>query len=209
LSPEEYYALPSITRFVDHIQNLPAVAGSAGALSPIAFALSNAPRIERVAEVSSKKKEKVAKAEAGEAHTPTPRARNAVQFGPPGGALSAGSKVGKEAKRTTTAAGEGVDGKKPKGGASPADARASAVDAGEPAPSMIDLRVGKIIQGAFFAVNYMVATRMISFISCLALQSQGIQMLMDCTSRYVMCAMPRTPAIAVTFFRVSYLHVFP
>lgn len=150
MSPAEYYALPSITRFVDHIQNLPAVAGSAGAPSPIAFALSNAPRIERVPEASSKKKEKAAKAEAGEALTQNPRAGNSIQSRLSGGPAFPSGKVGKEVKikNVSAATGEGAGGKKSKGGASPAEASASAADAGEPAPSMIDLRVGKIIQGA-------------------------------------------------------------
>ena len=148
MRPEEYYALPSITRFVDHIQNLPAVAGLPGAPPPIAFALSDAPKIERAAEVSLKKKEKAAKGDlsAAPANTQVPGAGNLSQSAPEGVA-AVGGKGGKKDKRAPTAASEEAGGKKSKGGGS-APVPASAADAGEPAPSMIDLRVGKIIQGA-------------------------------------------------------------
>ena len=149
MSPEEYYALPSITRFVDHIQNLPAVARSAGAPAPIAFALSDAPRTTRAADVSSKKKEKAANAEAGAAPAPVevPGAGNAAQTALAGGAPPAGGKAGKKGKKASAATSEEPGANKSKGEAAPA----TAADAGSPAPSMIDLRVGKIIQGAFLS----------------------------------------------------------
>lgn len=148
MRPEEYYALPSITRFVDHIQNLPSVAGLPGAPTPIAFALSDAPKIERSAEVSLKKKDKAAKGDfsAAPANLQVPVSQSA----PEGVAAvgGKGGKGGKKDKRAPAAAGEEVGGQKSKGGGS-APVTAPAADTGEPAPSMIDLRVGKIIQGAF------------------------------------------------------------
>jgi aminoacyl tRNA synthase complex-interacting multifunctional protein 1 len=152
LRPEQYYALPSITRFVDHIQNLPAIAGLPGAPTPIAFALSDAPKIERAAEVSLKKKEKAAKGDlsAAPANNQVPGAGNVSQSAPEGVVAvgGKGGKGGKKDKKAPAAAGEEAGGKKSKSGG-PAPVPASAADAGEPAPSMIDLRVGKIIQGAF------------------------------------------------------------
>jgi aminoacyl tRNA synthase complex-interacting multifunctional protein 1 len=152
LSPSETYAHPSITRYFDHIQNLPSVR-SLNAFPTVTFDLDNAPKIERVAEApKEKKKEKVVAQEAAQSVPPSasssaPAAPAAVA--PPSNSTPGDSdqkamkkeKKEKPAKKETSAP---ADNTKAKGAAPPA----AASDSGEPLPSMIDLRVGKIVQGS-------------------------------------------------------------
>lgn len=155
LSPKEYYAYPSLTRYFDHIQNLPAVKASAHSLSPPAFSLipidiESAPKLERKADPPKKKKD------------PKPPAADipATTSNVAASASTAAAKVAEKAKDTAAAAVEaGVDAKgkvnkkKDKKEAAASDAGGkkkggpTAEEAGEPAPSMIDLRVGLIVDG--------------------------------------------------------------
>jgi aminoacyl tRNA synthase complex-interacting multifunctional protein 1 len=150
-SPSETYAYPSITRYFDHIQNLPSVK-SLNAYPTVAFDFDNAPKIERVAELpKDKKKDKpvheVAQSVPTSTSSSTPTAPATVA--PPSNSTPGGSdqkatkkeKKEKPAKKETPAL---ANDSKAKGAAA---AAAATSDSGEPLPSMIDLRVGKIVQG--------------------------------------------------------------
>ncbi|KAF8208935.1 hypothetical protein K438DRAFT_1904472 [Mycena galopus ATCC 62051] len=134
LQPAAYFAHPSVTRYFDHIQACGPVRTAATALAP-AFAhvpldFTDAPRVERVVEAPKKKE----KAKAAEAQEQGPAAATP-------GEGKAQKKEKKEKKKDGAAAGEEGGGKKK--GAAPA--KAVAADDGEPVPSMIDLRVGHIV----------------------------------------------------------------
>ncbi|KAF9534470.1 hypothetical protein CPB83DRAFT_756528 [Crepidotus variabilis] len=132
LQPTEYYSVPAVTRYFDHIQTQPIVRQEADSLGDsfklVLLDLENAPKSERKVE-PSKKKEKASKAtEASSSRVPTDA---------PAPQLDKGKR--KEKKAATNAEGSKEDSKK--GG----KATASAEDDSEPLPSMIDLRVGHII----------------------------------------------------------------
>ncbi|KLO11471.1 nucleic acid-binding protein [Schizopora paradoxa] len=137
--PQQYYALPALTRYFDHIQSRPSVRKAADSVNPplasITFELDNMPKLERKAD-PPKKKEKPAKAE------------GATQSADAGAASKEGKAQKKEKKepkeKGQAAASEGGSSKK---GAANAGNKAAAVaeDSGEPVPSMIDLRVGHIL----------------------------------------------------------------
>ncbi|KAF8073600.1 hypothetical protein FPV67DRAFT_1620837 [Lyophyllum atratum] len=134
LQPPQYYALPTLTRFFDHIQSLPAVRTSADTLSPsfdlVAFDLEDAPKPERKAEPVKKKEKKPAAAEAEKAAVETPAAAAPSEKAPK-----------KEKKEKNKGAAAEDSGKKKAAGGG----KAPAADEGEPVPSMIDLRVGRIV----------------------------------------------------------------
>ncbi|KAJ8080589.1 G4 quadruplex nucleic acid binding protein [Marasmius tenuissimus] len=139
LEPAQYHSQPSITRYFDHIQSRPLVRKSAETLashSLVTFDFENAPKLERVAD-PPKKKEKAPKADAAtaSASAPAPEAKAKE-----GGKQQNTEK--KEKKKEKAAAQPQEAGKKAdkKGGG-----KAPAADDGEPVPSMIDLRVGHIL----------------------------------------------------------------
>ncbi|KAJ6559205.1 hypothetical protein DFH09DRAFT_1162216 [Mycena vulgaris] len=142
LPPAQCFAHPSVTRYFDHIQACAPVRTAADALAPafapVVFDFATAPRVERKVE-APKKKEKAAKtpdapvAEAGTSKAPAEAAASAPGEG------KAQKKEKKEKKKDGAA--DEAGGKK-KGGA---PAKAAAADDGEPVPSMIDLRVGHIV----------------------------------------------------------------
>ncbi|TFY57644.1 hypothetical protein EVG20_g8462 [Dentipellis fragilis] len=148
LQPTQYYAHPAVTRYFDHIQSIPPVRKSADALSPafshIAFDFTNAPAIERKApepkkaakpaqsEQAPAKPAKETPASSSDASNPKAEAKDAGE----------GKAQKKEKKEKKKEGAEGADGKKKAGGGK---AAAPAEDAGEPIPSMVDLRVGHII----------------------------------------------------------------
>nr|GAT60310.1 predicted protein [Mycena chlorophos] len=144
LKPSEYFAHPSVTRYFDHVQSAVPVRIAADALSfaQVTFELADAPRVERKVEPPKKKEKKVATAVNASAppaeSTPPP----AVESAPAPAAEAKPKKEKKEKKEKAPPVGEDAGGKK-KGGA-PAKA-AAAEDSGEPVPSMIDLRVGHIV----------------------------------------------------------------
>jgi len=139
----QYYSHPALTRYFDHIQSRPSVRKAAEPLSPafslVTFDLDNAPRIERKAD-PPKKKEKAPKGEAV--------AAPAVAAAKSGADEAAGQKKEKKEKKEAkekapqAASAEPTAGKKAGGSKA---APAPAEDAGEPVPSMIDLRVGHIV----------------------------------------------------------------
>ncbi|GHJ85364.1 hypothetical protein NliqN6_1766 [Naganishia liquefaciens] len=156
LEPSGYYAIPSVTRYFDHIQHLKAV-NDARALLPnepywlVNFDLDNMPPLERKVEVKekkpkkdaaaaggadasaekkSKKAEKEQPAAAAKADTPAEAAKPATE-----GERPQGQKKEKKPKEKKA---EGADNKKP--------AKAAPPPPTGPLPSMIDLRVGKVLE---------------------------------------------------------------
>ncbi|KAJ7863130.1 hypothetical protein B0H14DRAFT_2739394 [Mycena olivaceomarginata] len=141
LQPPQYLAHPAVTRYFDHIQAAAPVRAAADALAP-AFArvpldFADAPRAERKVE-APKKKEK-AKAPEAQQEAGTSKAPPAEAAAAPGEGKA--QKKEKKEKKKDAAPGDEAGGGKKKG----APAKAAAADDGEPVPSMIDLRVGHIV----------------------------------------------------------------
>jgi aminoacyl tRNA synthase complex-interacting multifunctional protein 1 len=139
--------LPSITRYFDHVQSESVVRTSAESLGDafkvIPLDIENAPAPERKVE-APKKKEKAPKTPAPEASA-TP-AQPATPSSEP--AEQPQKKEKKEKKKDAAAAEGGKDAGKKAGGKG--GAKAPAADDGEPVPSMIDLRVGHIVDSMSF-----------------------------------------------------------
>ncbi|KAF9464176.1 nucleic acid-binding protein [Collybia nuda] len=137
LQPFQYYTHPSLTRYFDHIQSLPVVRRSADAVATpftlLPFNLENAPKPERKVEPPKKKEKKPTGGEKAIAETLEASKPSTSAPGPE-------SKVKKEKKEKKKDASEENAKKKATGGG-----KAAPVDEGEPVPSMIDLRVGHII----------------------------------------------------------------
>ena len=126
-----------MTRYFNHIQSCTPVRVSADTLKPafnlIAFDLENAPKVERKADPPKKKEKKpaevkkvVAVEQAPQEDTPAP---------------SASQKKEKKKEKKNDVVEE--SGKKKAAGGS----KAVPADDGDPKPSMIDLRVGHIVDG--------------------------------------------------------------
>ncbi|TFK40645.1 hypothetical protein BDQ12DRAFT_601097 [Crucibulum laeve] len=139
LSPTEHYTHPSVTRYFDHIQYSSPVRTSADSLgsifSPVVLNIENAPRPERKVEPKKKEKKPAAAAHTTEAEPAETEATPAAATG--GAPIEKTQK--KEKKEKKKDAGE-EGGKKKAGGKA-----APAADEGDPVPSMIDLRVGHIV----------------------------------------------------------------
>ncbi|PFH53906.1 hypothetical protein AMATHDRAFT_136383 [Amanita thiersii Skay4041] len=131
LQPQQYYSHPALTRYFDHIQSSPPVRESADHLSPpfslVPFNVDQAPKIERKAE-PPKKKEKGAK-QSGQSQSATPE--------PSENRAKSASAIQKEKKSKETNDKKNTSINKTKS--------AQQEDVGEPVPSMIDLRVGHIV----------------------------------------------------------------
>jgi aminoacyl tRNA synthase complex-interacting multifunctional protein 1 len=145
LQPAQYHSYPSLSRYFDHIQSRPSVRKSAEALAP-AFELvrldfSTAPPIERKA-LETKKKEKSSKpAEKDAAPTSTPAAIDS------GVTKKAGRSEGKPPKTKEKQGAAAEKAGKKTGADNDKATSAASEDAGPPIPSMIDLRVGHIVEG--------------------------------------------------------------
>ncbi|KAA1470003.1 nucleic acid-binding protein [Dentipellis sp. KUC8613] len=149
LQPTQYYAHPALMRYFDHVQSIPPVRKSADALSPafshISFDFTNSPAIERKAPEPKKKAAKPTQAEqapakpAKETRASSSDVRKSKTEAKDAAEGKAQKKERKEKKKEGA---EGLEGKKKDAGGK---AAAPAEDAGEPIPSMIDLRVGHII----------------------------------------------------------------
>ncbi|KDN36958.1 hypothetical protein RSAG8_10492, partial [Rhizoctonia solani AG-8 WAC10335] len=154
LPTQTHYTRPSLLRYIDHIQNLPALRASSVAPQLIDFQIDGAPKPERKAPPAKEKKPKAEgapaagddkkkvkedKKEKGPAPVDPPAATA------PGDASFAevAAPAGKKEKAPKGEGKKGGEGKKDK----PAGEKkpAAAADAGDPVPSMIDLRVGKIV----------------------------------------------------------------
>lgn len=125
LQPAQYYTYPAVTRYFDHIQNQPSVRKVADRLASVyelvPIDIENAPKLERKPDATKVKKAK----DASEAEA------SAV-------AAPSGTKLAKEKKVKEKGALPEDAGKKKSG-------NAGAEESGDPVPSMIDLRVGRII----------------------------------------------------------------
>ncbi|KAI0283982.1 nucleic acid-binding protein [Russula aff. rugulosa BPL654] len=129
LQPAQYHSHPALTRYFDHIQSHPCVRKSAEALAPafdfVPLDFSTAPRIERKA-LDTKKKEKPPKSTENSS-SPAPVANKTE-----GSETKPDAIAGKEEKK--------------KAAEKPKTTPAATEDAGSPIPSMIDLRVGHIVE---------------------------------------------------------------
>ena len=131
---------PATTRHFDYLQHQPRVVQALGRLdspfaNPTPIALDDVPVVDRSAELSKKKK-KPAPADGGAAAavaTTEPAKAAASESAKP----AASEPAGKAAKKDKSEKAP----KAPKGGAAPPPA----ADAGPAKPSMIDLRVGRIV----------------------------------------------------------------
>ncbi|KAJ3763692.1 hypothetical protein EV360DRAFT_33074 [Lentinula raphanica] len=147
LQAPEYHSHPSLTRYFDHIQSTSPVRKAADASSTftiVNFYLVNTPKIERTAEPPKKKekKDKAAPAESTSTVPPEAVGTSAGDAPADGGKAQKKEKKEKKEKPAANPTNEGKkEGKKAAGG----KAAAPAVDEGEPVPSMIDLRVGHIL----------------------------------------------------------------
>ncbi|KAH9841534.1 uncharacterized protein C8Q71DRAFT_700858 [Rhodofomes roseus] len=153
LQAPQYYSYPALTRYFDHIQNRPQVRKAASSLAPafslVSFDLENAPKPERKADPPKQKKEKVA-APADASSAPAAKSKKGKEVASadtkpadaPAGEAKAPKKEKKEKEKKPAEAAEG--GKK-KEKAAGGGGKAAAEEAGEPVPSMIDLRVGHIV----------------------------------------------------------------
>ncbi|KAJ7044107.1 hypothetical protein C8F04DRAFT_943027 [Mycena alexandri] len=139
LQPTQYFAHPTVTRYFDHIQACAPVRTVADALAPafapVVFDFKDAPRAERKVE-APKKKEKKEKA------ADTPAAGTSKAADPPAQAAAAPAEGQSQKKEKKEKKDAGDAGGKKKAAA---PAKAAAPDDGEPVPSMIDLRVGHIV----------------------------------------------------------------
>ncbi|KAJ7212123.1 hypothetical protein GGX14DRAFT_621908 [Mycena pura] len=134
----QHFAHPSVTRYFDHIQSCAPVRTAADALAPafapVVFDFTRAPRVERKTEAPKKKEKKPLTAEALEVSA-------AVAVPSEGRSSAQEGKAQKKEKKDAAGLKDDAGGKKKGGG----PAKAVAADDGEPVPSMIDLRVGHIV----------------------------------------------------------------
>lgn len=139
LSPAQYYAVPAVTRYFDHIQNLNIIRSSNYAPTLVTFDLDNAPKQTRSAE--PKKKEKAPKpgADVQAAAAPVKQIGETSKKPTPASAAPAATKGDKPVKDGAA--------KKEKPAKAAAAPPPVAEDDGTPIPSMIDLRVGRIVAG--------------------------------------------------------------
>jgi aminoacyl tRNA synthase complex-interacting multifunctional protein 1 len=172
LQSAQYYAYPALTRYFDHIQTTPSVRKCAESLAPafslVLFDLDNAPKPERKAEAPKKKEKKTD----NPADTSVTAAKDKEKTAAGAVESKTDGKTPKEKKEKKKDS--GADGKKADASKKVAP---SAEDAGEPVPSMIDLRVGHIIDGKSYWLTF-----------CLdiypLLQSKNIQTQMASILRY-------------------------
>ncbi|KDR82682.1 hypothetical protein GALMADRAFT_238170 [Galerina marginata CBS 339.88] len=143
MDSSQYYAVPSLTRYFDHIQSRTSVRASAESLGEafqvIPFDLVTAPKLERKAE-PSKKKEKAPKAPTDAGEKPATKAPEPSTLSAPSDKPQQREKKEKEQVAPQVGDSNRTVGNKKGGGG-----KAPAPDEGEPVPSMVDLRVGHII----------------------------------------------------------------
>jgi aminoacyl tRNA synthase complex-interacting multifunctional protein 1 len=145
----EYYSHPALTRYFDRTQSHAEVRKVAETLSPnfslVSFDLKNAPKIDRNAQPAKKKEKSTNQAEVtaepsdkqGEP-TPTPA--------PSASKTDLSETKDKKRGKKDKAKQHGAENNE--GGTSGKNAKVAAVDdSGDPVPSMIDLRVGHIVDG--------------------------------------------------------------
>ena len=178
LQPSQCYSIPCVSRYFDHIQNQESIRTAAAPFAPafglIQFNFEDAPAVERRKETFKKKEKKAVvtpSLESASASAPAPTVLDPAPAAPVAASPSAPSapvpaiidvpapesasqeKVQKkEKKKDSREEGE----KKNKGGK-------AEETGGEPVPSMIDLRVGRIVDGGYIIpVNGMFADFIVS-----------------------------------------------
>lgn len=159
MQPAQYYSHPAITRYFDHVQSRPSVREAAKSLAPafsaITFDLENAPHQERKADPPKQKKEKApaTKPQADQAAAPAAKAEKLDKAAKVDKAAAKaqkgvqGERVADSAEKEGKAQKKEKKAKEPKVAEKKAAPAAQTEDAGEPIPSMIDLRVGRIVEG--------------------------------------------------------------
>jgi len=143
LSSEQYFALPAVTRYFDHVQHLPAVRSASAAPALVSFDLTNAPAQPRAA---PEKKEKKPKAPVAGASTSSAVEKVAETVVAPVKAVANAAVAAVEGAVATVQGGSKKEKKEKE--KKPAAAPTPKAEDGPPVPSMIDLRVGKIVHGA-------------------------------------------------------------
>ncbi|KAI0004514.1 nucleic acid-binding protein [Russula compacta] len=145
LQPAQYHSHPALTRYFDHIQSRPSVRKSAEALAPafdlVPLDFSTAHPIDRKA-LEAKKKEKPTKPTENSASSAP--ARPAADSAPANKEECSEVKPAKRKEKHGAAAEK--DGKKKAADNPKTTFAAVSEDAGSPNPSMIDLRVGHIVE---------------------------------------------------------------
>lgn len=140
--------MPSVTRYFDHVQSesvVRQITSSLGnAFQTITLDIDNAPKYERKVEIP-KKKEKAPKA-APESSKTAPAAIKSDTSTTEHTASEPTEKSQQKKEKKKVAATEGGSKEKKAGG----KAAAKPVDDGEPTPSMIDLRVGHIVDSKLY-----------------------------------------------------------
>lgn len=146
-----------MTRYFDYIQSIQPVRAEADKLAPsfgfVKISLEEAPRQERKIEAPRKKEKKPAGGN-GEATAQTEQApaakskKEKKDNNPASVALEGEEKEKKKEKKNAVEA--GGSSKKESKTKAPTPA---AADDGEPVPSMIDLRVGRIIDSVYFRIS--------------------------------------------------------
>ncbi|THH27988.1 hypothetical protein EUX98_g6201 [Antrodiella citrinella] len=146
LQPPQYYSHPAVTRYFDHIQNRPSVRKAAeslaSAFSLVPFDLEGAPKLERKTDPPKEKKKPAPPAEGA-----APKAASAKKEKKEAPAAQAQAETAKSEEAGTSGKAQKKEKKEKKPAANDGGNKKAAepADAGEPVPSMIDLRVGKII----------------------------------------------------------------
>jgi aminoacyl tRNA synthase complex-interacting multifunctional protein 1 len=172
LQAPQYYSHPAVTRYFDHIQSRPSVRTSAEGLAPafslVSFDLEGAPKLERKPDPPKEKKKPAAAdtsakptkgkkgGDAAAVIETTPAAADVGSSPPvadPGTDEKKAQKKEKKEKGKKEESAAITEGKKK--GAGGGGKAAPAEDAGEPVPSMIDLRVGHIVESKSLNVHRM------------------------------------------------------
>ena len=148
MSREDYYAVPAVTRYYNHVQHLQPVTEARTLLRDtpyllVEFDLENMPPIERKMETKEKKSKKESSKTSGSGEPKDVKAPEGAKAATseakevetaPASSAESGKKSKKEKKEKAPQA---TDNKKAKAPAEPTS----------PVPSMIDLRVGKVLEG--------------------------------------------------------------
>ncbi|PCH40131.1 nucleic acid-binding protein [Wolfiporia cocos MD-104 SS10] len=156
LQPAQYYTYPALTRYFDHIQWQPQVRTAAlfaepeGAFSQVAFDLDSAPKIERKADHPKEKKKAPAADPSAAAPVKSKKKEEAPAAAETSEEVSTGEakaqkKEKKEKKEKEKKPVEAAEAGKKKAAGGGGKQAAADEGSGEPVPSMIDLRVGHII----------------------------------------------------------------
>lgn len=149
--PQQYYSTPAIVRYFDHIQSIPSVLNAVKLAAPefsfVTFDFDSAPKVERKTELPKRKEKAPKPSEQQQEHKHSAQQPTETMTSPQveRSSVDPGSQKrpneGKEKKKDASA----TEGGKKKGNASTASKAPK--DDGEPVPSMIDMRVGHIIDG--------------------------------------------------------------